>query len=728
MKYQNFAVELSALPDGRFRIEVASPVGEATADVSSPFTTAEITDALQILGRERASVTKPQMIETARAFGDKLFAFLLQSNSDISNAYFASLARVGNDGLRIRLSVERAGVLSHLPWELLRDPAREHVGLSRATPIVRYTQQLSIRPPVPITLPLRVLVMISSPTDFPKLDVEGEWTRLQEATQDLQARGMILLERLDNATLLDLQRTLRGGEYHAFHFIGHSDFDAAANQGVLVFEDPANLSKGQLIGGGALARELGEETTLRLVILNSCRSARRVEADPFAGVASSLVARGIPAVVAMQFEITDRAAKVFAEEFYRALAELLPIDTSVSEARRAIANVVQNTEWATPVLYMRSESGLLFQTSETSAVTLDSTTTIVPPAASTPQRLNRAWLAILGGIGAGFIVLLLILNSISPIFSPPTPTATPTLTPTITPTATVSPTVTPRNPASLPDLQITRFRISPESIAPGQFFRVNITITNAGSSSSGRFNWSWDSNLTGTSVDLDTIVQEVDNILPGSSRSVSFSWLYGWWGRYTTQVQVDVDDDVEESNNRNNEFIFNVNIQELPFNIDFTLLPDTTIVEPPLALGGDQYVAWNLLFNTAAPQTDPCFATPLQLIDVDGDTLMTTADDAEPTCAELPLSIIVTRRFVSDAQVFLLPEEAGSATLTYYSDAAGTQPILTTPSVTMTPGEIIALGGIGNATSQIRRIDIDTTTSSVRVTRLVLSPPPTLGE
>ena len=724
MKYQNFAVELSALPDGRFRIAIMSPMGEATADVNNPFTPDEITDVLRTLGREKATATKADMEQAARTFGARLFDFLINSSTEISNAYFASLARVGTDGLRIRLSVERAGALSHLPWELLRDPAREAVALSSKTPIVRYTQQLSIRPPVPITLPLRVLVMISSPSDFPTLDVEGEWSRLLDATKDLQARGMIQFDRLDNATLLDLQHKLRENDYHVFHFIGHSDFDSTTNQGVLVFENPENLSKGQIISGSALARELSEESTIRLVILNSCRSARRVDADPFAGVASSLVARGIPAVVAMQFEITDRAAKIFAEEFYRATSALLPIDTAVSEARRAIANVAQNTEWATPVLYMRSESGLLFQTSESEQVT-----TPPPTVTTVPPQTNR-WLPILGIAGIGLILLLLLLNSISPIFSPPAPTATPTTTPTITmtPTATTQPTITPTpNPASLPDLQIRSFRISPETIAPGQFFRVNISITNAGSSPSGAFTWSWDSNLTGASVDQDTIVQQVDNIAPGSSKNVSFNWLYGWWGSYTTQVQVDVDDEVAESNNRNNEFVFNVNIQNLPFSIDFTLLPDTSIVEPPYVIGSDDYVTWNLLFNAAVPQTDPCFAAPLQLIDVEGDTVLTYGSDAA-ACNTLPLSVSITRRFVSDAQVFLLADQPGEATVTYYSDLAGTQVIFTSPVTPLNVGEMTAISGIGASGNQVRRIDIRTTNQAVRVTRLVLSPPPSLGE
>ena len=67
--------------------------------------------------------------------------------------------------------------------------------------------------------------MISSPTDFPALDVEAEWTRLNESLADLIAKNQIAIDRLDDATLEALQRRLRRERYHIFHFIGHGEFD-----------------------------------------------------------------------------------------------------------------------------------------------------------------------------------------------------------------------------------------------------------------------------------------------------------------------------------------------------------------------------------------------------------------------------------------------------------------------------------------------------------------------
>jgi hypothetical protein len=73
------------------------------------------------------------------------------------------------------------------------------------------------------------------------------------------------------------------------------------------------------------------------------------------------VRKGIPAVIAMQFEISDVAAITLANEFYAAVADGFPVDGALSEARKAIFTRVNAVEWATPVLYMRSPDGRIFE-------------------------------------------------------------------------------------------------------------------------------------------------------------------------------------------------------------------------------------------------------------------------------------------------------------------------------------------------------------------------------
>jgi hypothetical protein len=82
------------------------------------------------------------------------------------------------------------------------------------------------------------------------------------------------------------------------------------------------------------------------------------------GVAQSLIQQGLPAAVAMQFEITDQAAIIFAHELYGAVADGYPLDAALAEARRAIRNDGNPTEWATPVLYSRAPDGPLFDLPE----------------------------------------------------------------------------------------------------------------------------------------------------------------------------------------------------------------------------------------------------------------------------------------------------------------------------------------------------------------------------
>ncbi len=64
---------------------------------------------------------------------------------------------------------------------------------------------------------------------------------------------------------------------------------------------------------------------------------------------TSLVEREVPAIVAMQYEITDTAALVFAKSFYGSLVERQqPVDVAVADARKSLfANDPESLEWGT---------------------------------------------------------------------------------------------------------------------------------------------------------------------------------------------------------------------------------------------------------------------------------------------------------------------------------------------------------------------------------------------
>jgi hypothetical protein len=126
---------------------------------------------------------------------------------------------------------------------------------------------------------------------------------------------------------------------------------------MLVFEDEDG--SGAPVSGKSLAYLLQDHPSLRLAVLNACNGARASREDAFAGTAQALVQHGVPAVVAMQAEVTDTTACRFAEKFYQALAAGLPVDGCVGEVRKALA-AEANPEWGTPVVYLRAADGRLF--------------------------------------------------------------------------------------------------------------------------------------------------------------------------------------------------------------------------------------------------------------------------------------------------------------------------------------------------------------------------------
>ena len=170
--------------------------------------------------------------------------------------------------------------------------------------------------------------------------------------------GLVVLDRLPSATLSELGTWLRRSETHVVHFVGHGDFDQGLREGVIYFQDQAG--RRSAVTSSTLGPYLRDHDPLRMVVLNACRSARTDTVDPFGGMAQGLVQQDATAVVAMQFPISDRAAVKFTGEFYGALVDGQPVDQAVSSARKSLLDGFQD-EWATPVLFLRSPDGNIFE-------------------------------------------------------------------------------------------------------------------------------------------------------------------------------------------------------------------------------------------------------------------------------------------------------------------------------------------------------------------------------
>lgn len=365
-RYLNFDLLIDRAVTGYQARVIESPAGQAACPFQLPAGLDAQPGALALVGgairayqwaggagQEAPTPRNPKV------FGEDLFQAVFAG--DVGDALRRSLDLAAQQevGLRIRLRLTYAPELAALPWEYLYvTPWRRFAVLSDQTPLVRYLEIGQGAAPLTTQLPLRVLVMLSDPVDVtPRLNVEAEWVRLEQALAELQRQNAILLTRIP-ATLTALQRTLRRDAYHLFHFIGHGWYDEATGDAGLLLEDEQR--NGERVDATRLGILLHDHRALRLAFLNACEGARVDRGEPFTGVAQHLVQQGLPAVIAMQFPITDRAAITLAQEFYQALADGYPVDAALTEARKAIFAGGSLMEWGTPAIFTRADDNQLF--------------------------------------------------------------------------------------------------------------------------------------------------------------------------------------------------------------------------------------------------------------------------------------------------------------------------------------------------------------------------------
>lgn len=366
MEYLDFDLEIGPGSEGTYPVAVLrSPAGETRTTARLPFheqTLEQVRSRLQVAllrssGGRRQTLSPDE--QAVQSFGQQLFDALF--SGDVRSCYdFSRQQAVQREkGLRLRLRIQ-APELATLPWEFLYDARQgEYPCLSGQTPIVRYLDLPQPVVPLRVEPPLRILGVIASPSDLDPLDVEHERSRFQQALAPLEAQGLVKLVWLRGQTWQELQRAMWAGPWHVFHFIGHGGFDATADEGVIALANEQGTT--HLLRASELGRLLANHASLRLALLNACEGAHSSETDLFSSTAATLARRGIPAVLAMQYAISDHAAIEFTRVFYEALAAGIPVDAAVSEARTAISVGGRHTlEWGTPVLYSRAPDGVLF--------------------------------------------------------------------------------------------------------------------------------------------------------------------------------------------------------------------------------------------------------------------------------------------------------------------------------------------------------------------------------
>lgn len=298
----------------------------------------------------------------AAAYGDFLGSQLLAdpaSRSFLDQA--VAVSQTQSQPLRIRLAIgPSAPELHSLRWETLRLPGVDSPLLTSET--LRFSRYLSSADWRPASLrpesELRALVVVANPSDLARYRL----AEVDAAAEEAAARaglGPIQTDALTTrgqATLDNLTKRLRDG-YDIVYVVAH---------GLLVDGEPwlfLEQADGTTdrVPGSELANRIREaQQRPRLVVLASCQSAG-AGADPtpeasgaLAALGPRLAEAGVPAVIAMQGNVSIDTVNQFMPVLFEELRRDGVIDRAIAAAR---GHVRKRPDWWMPVLFMRLRSG-----------------------------------------------------------------------------------------------------------------------------------------------------------------------------------------------------------------------------------------------------------------------------------------------------------------------------------------------------------------------------------
>jgi len=287
----------------------------------------------------------------------------------------AALSQHQDARLRLRLYVgPSARKLHYLRWETLCDPYQCDAPLSTDENVLfsRYLSSSDWRPVRTRPEPdLKALVVIANPAGLGRyhgggdkplapVDVPGELARAKAGLHPLPVTALCAGGD-GKPTLNGILAHLRDG-YDILYLVCHGALVKEVPK--VWLEDP----KGQtdVVGAGGpngLVTRLSQLPQLpRLIVLASCQSAGEggewISRDDgaLAALGPRLAEIGVPAVLAMQGNVTMQTVAEFMTVFFEELRRGGQIDRAVAVAR---GGVRERQDWWMPVLFMRWESGQL---------------------------------------------------------------------------------------------------------------------------------------------------------------------------------------------------------------------------------------------------------------------------------------------------------------------------------------------------------------------------------
>jgi hypothetical protein len=359
-KYAELEIGLHRLDGVTWRVELRLTLPENDADL-------RFEDAMRTT-LDPADL--PEFAGDGRAYGLALGEALLAGPLGQALQQAGAAAQAQGVTLRVRLLIgPSAASLHRLRWETLRNP-RDGSPLLTDENIVfsRYLSSMDWRPVgLRPRSALRALVVVAGPTDVGEfgsrtlapVDVAGEVARAREGLAPIPTT---VLGADVRATEENLFEKLHGAP-DIFYLICHGYRMRGSDPILLLEKDDGTAAP--LRAGALVERIRGLRQVPRLVVLASCQSAgdpddrHSDDGGVLAALGPRLAEAGIPAVLAMQGDVSMTTVARFMPAFFRELQRDGQIDRAVAAARSAVRG---RTDWWVPALFMRLRSGRIWYT------------------------------------------------------------------------------------------------------------------------------------------------------------------------------------------------------------------------------------------------------------------------------------------------------------------------------------------------------------------------------
>jgi CHAT domain/SIR2-like domain len=306
-----------------------------------------------------------KLVNDEQAYGAALTDMVFKPK-EVRSFYTLAVAAAQATPVHFRLRIEGAPEYHGVRWELLRDPnSPEHaVATSHHMLFSRYLGSKDWRPVEMRELRNpRALIVIANPANLGEwspggrelqpVDVEAELARAQAALADYRTEVLAEPGGKDNAPSMDnLIRRLADG-FDVLYLVAHG---ALHNEKPLIFLEEENGTVTDPDAARLIARVRDLKQPPSVVFLSSCQSAGTESADggALAALGPKLSEAGVPAVIAMQGNITMRTASDFAPAFFESFRQDGIVDQAVAEARGRIRD---RQDWWMPVLFSRLRWG-----------------------------------------------------------------------------------------------------------------------------------------------------------------------------------------------------------------------------------------------------------------------------------------------------------------------------------------------------------------------------------